>query len=598
MAEIWFHHLDAQLGGQDAAGDEGAIFAKSLLEGPVGTEELAALKSEDDSGFITIGGKQVAVEFHGYGGTGSNSASGGTDSDSSSGSSGGSSASSSNSSSSSSGSSGSSNDSGKSESSSSSNDNKSSDSDNNKSSSNSDTNRGSNDNDRGSNNSNRNGSDSDNDRSSSSNNSSNNFNSDDDSYRGSNSSSNSKSDSNRSSGNSTSNSSNSDNDKTTSNKDSDTKSDNNQTKPSTDGGSPGPATNFTTTSLDLDLDLDTEPDTDADGGNSSSAPTLPKAQQNSNALSGVSDWFNDKREDLVDLKEDIVETVDDAADAIANKADEIGENISDVADAIDEKFDEVSEKIAEEVEDVKEWTAEVEEEYNISTRAMAGVGLVGDIAVGAAGVVGMVAPEPVTTVAGAVATANAVNNGIANIQTIITGKEQETLLEKGVAETAELLGATEDTAETVGNVVQTAADFVNPAGASKRAVSEVTGVGKGGKVAGVSKVSTKEVDYSRPTGYRSGVRDEVWDTAKEQSTGQVRDPGTGQFMSKDKSWDMGHKPGFEYRKHEASARERGISREQLLDEHNTPEHFRPELPSSNRNHKSEDLTDTYLGPKD
>ena len=88
MAEIWFHHLDAQLGGQDAAGDEGAIFAKSLLEGPVGTEELAALKSEDDSGFITIGGKQVAVEFHGYGGTGSNSASGGTDSDSSSGSSG------------------------------------------------------------------------------------------------------------------------------------------------------------------------------------------------------------------------------------------------------------------------------------------------------------------------------------------------------------------------------------------------------------------------------------------------------------------------------------------------------------------------------
>ena len=30
---------------------------------------------------------------------------------------------------------------------------------------------------------------------------------------------------------------------------------------------------------------------------------------------------------------------------------------------------------------------------------------------------------------------------------------------------------------------------------------------------------------------------------------------------------MGHKPGYEFRKHRASAQERGIDRKQFLDEH-------------------------------
>lgn len=62
------------------------------------------------------------------------------------------------------------------------------------------------------------------------------------------------------------------------------------------------------------------------------------------------------------------------------------------------------------------------------------------------------------------------------------------------------------------------------------------------------------------------------------------------------SWDMGHKPGFEFRKHRKSAQERGISRKQFLDEHNNPDHFRPEKPSSNRSHKDEDHSDDYKGP--
>ncbi|KNH21016.1 type IV secretion protein Rhs [Priestia megaterium] len=66
-------------------------------------------------------------------------------------------------------------------------------------------------------------------------------------------------------------------------------------------------------------------------------------------------------------------------------------------------------------------------------------------------------------------------------------------------------------------------------------------------------------------------------------------------MNKEEPWDMGHKPGYEFRKHQKSAQERGISRKQFLDEHNNPDHYRPELPSTNRSHKGEDLTDNYFG---
>jgi hypothetical protein len=102
--------------------------------------------------------------------------------------------------------------------------------------------------------------------------------------------------------------------------------------------------------------------------------------------------------------------------------------------------------------------------------------------------------------------------------------------------------------------------------------------------------------YARPSGFRKPVRPQVWNDAREASTGQVRDPVTGQFMSPDKAWDMGHKPGYEFRKHAESAEQRGITREQFLDEHNDPSHYRPELPRSNQMHKGEDHSDNYFGP--
>lgn len=101
--------------------------------------------------------------------------------------------------------------------------------------------------------------------------------------------------------------------------------------------------------------------------------------------------------------------------------------------------------------------------------------------------------------------------------------------------------------------------------------------------------------YRRPSGYRTGVRDKVWDTAKSDD-GKVFDPLTGKEMNNDEPWDMGHKPGFEYRKHRDSAFQRGIAREQFLDEHNDPSHYWPELPESNQGHAGEDHTDFFGGP--
>jgi hypothetical protein len=93
--------------------------------------------------------------------------------------------------------------------------------------------------------------------------------------------------------------------------------------------------------------------------------------------------------------------------------------------------------------------------------------------------------------------------------------------------------------------------------------------------------------YNRPSGYRAGVRDTVYDNAIEGATGVARDPVTGKFIKREGDWDMGHKPGYEFKKHQQSVEERGISREEFLNEHNDPSHYRPEIPSSNRGHRGE-----------
>ncbi|WP_318260964.1 GH-E family nuclease [Selenomonas sp. WCT3] len=105
----------------------------------------------------------------------------------------------------------------------------------------------------------------------------------------------------------------------------------------------------------------------------------------------------------------------------------------------------------------------------------------------------------------------------------------------------------------------------------------------------------EKIRYRRPSHFRKEIRKLVWNRAKKAGGGEVRDPLTGKIIHEGKSWDVGHKPGYEFWKHQQSAAERGISRKQFLNEYNNPNHYRPELPSSNRCHKMEESSGIYLG---
>jgi hypothetical protein len=104
-----------------------------------------------------------------------------------------------------------------------------------------------------------------------------------------------------------------------------------------------------------------------------------------------------------------------------------------------------------------------------------------------------------------------------------------------------------------------------------------------------------EKTYLRPKFHQSVVR-KAWDLALQAGKGKVFSPGGGEIKNFDDPWVMGHKPKYEFWKHQRSAAERGISREQFTDEFNRdPSHYRPETKADNESHKYEDKTDAYLG---
>ncbi len=57
------HALDARINTSDAAGDEGDIFSKLSHGEEISSDELTALRSENDSGTIMIDGREVEVEY-------------------------------------------------------------------------------------------------------------------------------------------------------------------------------------------------------------------------------------------------------------------------------------------------------------------------------------------------------------------------------------------------------------------------------------------------------------------------------------------------------------------------------------------------------
>jgi hypothetical protein len=103
--------------------------------------------------------------------------------------------------------------------------------------------------------------------------------------------------------------------------------------------------------------------------------------------------------------------------------------------------------------------------------------------------------------------------------------------------------------------------------------------------------------YERPK-FRKGLREEVWQNALRDSKvkGKVFSPSDTEIKPGD-PWVVGHKPKYEFWKHQRSAAERGISREQFIEEYNRDaNHYRPETPEDSASHFYEDKTDAYLGP--
>ena len=100
--------------------------------------------------------------------------------------------------------------------------------------------------------------------------------------------------------------------------------------------------------------------------------------------------------------------------------------------------------------------------------------------------------------------------------------------------------------------------------AAKKAAKEAEEkAAKGGHVEGPKEpLSTKDPRYKRGK-FRKGVREKVWEDAKGPD-GKVRNPVTGKEMEYNEPWDMGHKPGYEHRKHQQSASARNISRKEFL----------------------------------
>lgn len=105
--------------------------------------------------------------------------------------------------------------------------------------------------------------------------------------------------------------------------------------------------------------------------------------------------------------------------------------------------------------------------------------------------------------------------------------------------------------------------------------------------------------YFRNSGFRAGVRDEVWGNAVEGATGLVKDPMSDNVMNKAEPWDMGHRPGVEYWKERDNAINKWLdnrdytTRKEFLDQMNDPSRYRPELPSSNRSHRAEDVSNLF-----
>ncbi len=111
-------------------------------------------------------------------------------------------------------------------------------------------------------------------------------------------------------------------------------------------------------------------------------------------------------------------------------------------------------------------------------------------------------------------------------------------------------------------------------------VGEVANAGE--KVEQAAATAGKEL--RRPY-IRNDVRAEVEARAPKTADGKFIDPNTGEVI--EGKYDLGHKPGNEFRTEQAKAQSEGLTQKQFNDRMNNPDKYQIESPSANRSHAFE-----------
>ena len=75
------------------------------------------------------------------------------------------------------------------------------------------------------------------------------------------------------------------------------------------------------------------------------------------------------------------------------------------------------------------------------------------------------------------------------------------------------------------------------------------------------------------------------DLTKPNIEGQIIDPNNGKVI--EGNYDIGHKPGHEWRNNKIEYEKQGFTRKQVIEAENNPDNYHLEDPSSNRSHKYE-----------
>ena len=163
-------------------------------------------------------------------------------------------------------------------------------------------------------------------------------------------------------------------------------------------------------------------------------------------------------------------------------------------------------------------------------------------------------------------------------------KGAEKLLKKNAPKVKKAVNKTDVAEDTAKVMKKKAVEKAKDAGKTKETVKVVEELKSGSKPG-------KPYVKSRPS-FRKNQVEDVWENAKDTSTGKIYDP-SGIEITWDKNeprkgqWDMGHIPGEKYSEMHKLYMDDIISKDEFLKWYKDSKNYRPELPSTNRSHKYE-----------